>query len=102
MSKYKVASPEEIQEQVSEAKEAFVGRRIEAIVSEYIAPAIRKGDNVVWVDVNKDRRMEDLIEHLGEQEVMTRFAEAGYGVTISWEGQVFPGERMEHKIKFDW
>ena len=101
MSKYKVASPEEIRDRISEAEEARVGRRIEAIVSEYIAPAMQEGLHEVTIDINKDHRMKYLVERLGEEEVMYRFGDAGYEVTISEHG-VLPSRHVVREVTLEW
>ena len=101
MSKYKVASPEEIRDRISEAEEARVGRRIEAIVSEYIAPAMQEGLNEVTIDINKEHRMKYLVERLGEEEVMYRFGDAGYEVAISEHG-VLPSRHVVREVTLEW
>lgn len=101
MSKYKVPTPEEIRDRISEAEEARVGRRIEAIVSEYIAPAMQEGLNEVTIDINKDHRMKYLVERLGEEEVVYRFGDAGYGVIISEHG-VLPSRHVVREVTLEW
>jgi len=101
MSKYKVPSPEEVRDRVSEAEEASVGGRVEAIVAEYIAPAMQEGLNEVTIDINEVRRMKYLVEHLGEEEVLYLFGDAGYAVTIS-EHRHLPSQHVVREVTLEW
>jgi len=101
MSKYKVPSPKEVRDRISEAEEDLVGRRLEAIVSEYIAPAMQKGLNEVTIDINKEHRMKYLVERLGEEEVLYLFGDAGYAVTIS-EHSHLPSQHVVREVTLEW
>lgn len=89
MSKYRVPTIEQVKADIEEATEGRIGMRIDAIVAEYIAPAIQNGETEVTIDVINESNMAYLVERLGDGEAMSCFGDVGYYVTMSerdWPG----------------
>lgn len=105
--KKRVPSPEKVRARIEDATEARIALRVEALVVEYIIPAMEQGLHEVTIDVNREHHLAYLVGRLGELEVVDMFMYAGYTVTNyvsshggDWDASGY-ATRVTHKINAD-